>query len=251
MPTIRLTILMAMAVLPATGAAEPSRPNILWITCEDTGPHLGCYGDGYAQTPNLDALAARGMIYVNAWSNAPVCAPARTAIISGLYPSSTGAEHMRSQVRPPPFLRVYPQFLRDAGYYCTNNSKEDYNSKNPARSGRIFNQAHWKNRRPGQPFFAVFNHTVTHESQIRKRRTRSTRPGTVHVPAYHPDKRRSPRLGTILRQHHGDGRPGRGICASWSRPAWPMTQLSFSMATTARGCRGASVRRATPGCTCR
>src|SRR5688572_22346196 len=70
------------------------RPNILWITSEDNGPELGCYGDAYADTPNIDALATRGQIYLNAWSNAPVCAPARTTIITGMYPTSLGAQHM-------------------------------------------------------------------------------------------------------------------------------------------------------------
>ena len=84
----------------ATGA-EPARPNILWITSEDHGPHMGCYRDTYATTPNVDRLAARGMIYLHAWSCAPVCAPARTTIISGMYPTATGAEHMRSRVPYP------------------------------------------------------------------------------------------------------------------------------------------------------
>src|SRR6266446_7882818 len=105
--------------LPARAQA-PKRPNILWITCEDIGPHLGCYGDRYAVTPNLDKLAARGLIYRHAWSNAPVCAPARTTIISGLYPTSTGAEHMRSMTRLPANMAMFPVYLRRLGYYCTN-----------------------------------------------------------------------------------------------------------------------------------
>ena len=170
-------------------AAEQSRPNILWITCEDIGPHLGCYGDSYADTPNLDRLAAKGTIYTRAWSTAPVCAPARTAIISGMYPSSTGSEHMRSLITPPEGTKFYPQFLREAGYYCTNNSKEDYNLEKP---GQVWdessNKAHWKNRRPGQPFFAIFNFTVTHESQVRRRPHEWIHdPAKVRVPAYHPD----------------------------------------------------------------
>ncbi len=108
----------------AANAAGPARrPNILWITCEDTGPELGAYGDRYAVTPNLDRLAARGLRYRNAWSNAPVCAPARTTIISGMYPPSTGSEHMRSMTALPHGMRMYPQFLREAGYYATNNSQ--------------------------------------------------------------------------------------------------------------------------------
>ncbi len=169
--------------------AEESRPNILWITCEDIGPHLGCYGDPYADTPNLDRLAAKGTIYTRAWSTAPVCAPARTAIISGMYPSSTGSEHMRSLIVPPEGAQFYPQFLREAGYYCTNNSKEDYNLEKP---GQVWDEssgkAHWKNRRPGQPFFAIFNFTVTHESQVRRRPHEWIHdPAKVRVPAYHPD----------------------------------------------------------------
>lgn len=170
-------------------AAAPARPNILWITCEDTGQQLGCYGDPYANTPNLDRLAARGLRYRYAWSNAPVCAPARTSIISGLYPPCTGAEHMRSMTSLPPGMKMYPQYLREAGYYASNNAKEDYNLEKP---GQVWddssNRAHWRNRKPGQPFFSIFNLLITHESQIRKRpHTLVHDPARVRVPAYHPD----------------------------------------------------------------
>jgi len=182
-------VFLSMAALGLADDAAANRPNILWLTCEDIGPHLGCYGDRYADTPNLDALAARGMIYRRCWSNAPVCAPARTAIISGVYPTSTGAEHMRSLVPMPPGMKMYPQLLREAGYYCTNNSKEDYNLTKP---GQVWDEssrkAHWKNRKPGQPFFAVFNFTVTHESRIRRRPHQLVHdPAKAPVPAYHPD----------------------------------------------------------------
>lgn len=175
----------------AANAQEVERPNILWLTAEDIGPELGCYGDDYADTPNLDALADRGTIYLHAWSDAPVCAPARTCLISGMYAPSTGSQHMRSYTRLPEGMQFYPQILREAGYYCTNNSKEDYNLAKP---GKVWDEssgkAHWRNREPDQPFFAVFNFTVTHESRIR------TRPHNwVHdvdkapVPAYHPNVR--------------------------------------------------------------
>ena len=173
----------------AMRAQSADRPNILWITSEDNGPHLGCYGDKYADTPNIDSIARKGVIYLNCWSTAPVCAPARTTLISGLYPPSTGAEHMRSMTRLPAAFKMYPQYLRDAGYYCTNNSKEDYNLEKP---GKVWDQssrkAHWKNRKPGQPFFAIFNDTTSHESRIRKRpHTPVHDPAKVRVPAYHPD----------------------------------------------------------------
>jgi arylsulfatase A-like enzyme len=175
-----------VAVAPAQDAP---RPNILWLTCEDTGPQIGCYGDAYAVTPYLDALAASALRYLHAWSNAPVCAPARTTIISGLYPPSTGAEHMRSMTKLPADMKMFPCYLREAGYYCTNNSKEDYNLEH---TGKVWdessNKAHYKSRAAGQPFFAVFNNVISHESQIRTRPHKQVSdPAEARVPAYHPD----------------------------------------------------------------
>lgn len=182
-------ILTALWLASVLGTAAVPRPNILWLTCEDTGPHLGCYGDAYATTPNLDALAAKGMKYRRAWSVAPVCAPARTAIISGMYPSSTGSEHMRSDVPMPRGTRMFPEILRDAGYYCANNSKEDYNLAKP---GVVWDEsspkAHWRQRDPEQPFFAVFNFTETHESATRSRPHAFVHePAKAPVPPYMPD----------------------------------------------------------------
>jgi arylsulfatase A-like enzyme len=170
-------------------AQETARPNILWITSEDHGPHLGCYGDSFATTPNVDALAAQGLVYRHCWSNAPVCAPARTTLISGLYPPSTGAEHMRSMVAFPRGRPMFPQLLRKAGYYCTNNAKEDYNLSQP---GQVWDEsskkAHWKKRAAGQPFFAVFNCEKSHESKLRVRpHAQVHSPTGVRLPAYHPD----------------------------------------------------------------
>jgi arylsulfatase A-like enzyme len=172
----------------AAKAAE-GKPNILWITSEDHGPEMGCYGDKNARTPNVDALAAKGMLFKRAWSVAPVCAPARTAIISGLYPSSSGGIHMRSMVSLPAGMKMYPQYLREAGYYCTNNSKTDYNLREP---GKVWDEssgkAHWNKRAAGQPFFAIFNSTKSHESQIRTRpHSQIADPAKMRVPAYHPD----------------------------------------------------------------
>lgn len=178
-------------------AAEPTaaetttaeRPNILWITSEDHGPEMGCYGDEFATTPNVDALAKRGMLFKMAWSCAPVCAPARTAIITGMYPPSIGAQHMRSMVRLPDSISLYPVYLREAGYYCTNNSKEDYNVRASTKGWHDSSRkAHYKNREAGQPFFAIFNSTISHESKIRKRPHRQVHdPAQVRIPAYHPD----------------------------------------------------------------
>jgi arylsulfatase A-like enzyme len=187
--TPRIGTLIFLFGLAGAAHADTPRPNILWLTSEDHGPHLGCYGDKYATTPNVDGLAARGMIYTHAWSNAPVCAPARTCIISGLYPPSTGGEHMRSLVAFPAGKKMFPQYLREAGYYCSNNSKEDYNLAKP---GKVWDdssaKAHWRKRKKGQPFFAVFNSLKSHESQIRRRPHKAVHdPAKVRLPAYHPD----------------------------------------------------------------
>ena len=127
------TALVVLAFLSPSQADEPARPNILWLSSEDHGPQLGCYGDAFASTPNVDRLAARGVIYTHAWSCAPVCAPARTTLISGLYAPSTGGEHMRSLVPYPAGKQMFPQHLRAAGYYCTNNAKTDYNLAQPGK----------------------------------------------------------------------------------------------------------------------
>ena len=181
--------LIPLLLACAAALIAQDKPNILWITSEDHGPEMGAYGDKFATTPNVDALAAKGMIYLNAWSTAPVCAPARTTIISGVYPPSTGSQHMRSLTRLPDSMKMYPVYLREAGYYTTNNSKEDYNLE---KVGEVWDEsstkAHWKNRPKGKPFFAVFNSTLSHESQIRKRPHEKVHdPAKVRVPAYHPD----------------------------------------------------------------
>lgn len=187
--SLAATAAAGLARAQASGAATSQRPNILWLTAEDIGPHLGCYGDTYADSPNIDALAAHGLRYERVWSNAPVCAPARTAIITGMHPTSLGAEHMRSEVRLPPNMRLFPQLLRDEGYYCTNNSKEDYNiTPNGTLWDESSGRAHWRNRAEGQPFFAVFNYHESHESRIRMRPHELQRdPAEAPVPPYHPD----------------------------------------------------------------
>jgi uncharacterized sulfatase len=181
--------ILAAALALAGLARAASQPNILWLTSEDHGPHMGCYGDTLARTPNVDALAARGMIFNRAWSNHPVCAPARSAIISGLHSQSSGGLHMRSMVPMPAGAKMYPQFLREAGYYCTNNNKEDYNLRKPEEIwDNSSPTAHWRNRPAGKPFFAIFNSTKSHESQLRTRPHQAiTDPAKVRVPAYHPD----------------------------------------------------------------
>jgi N-sulfoglucosamine sulfohydrolase len=178
------------------------RPNILWITCKDISPYLGSYGFEQAHTPNLDKLAQISIRYTNAYANAPVCAVARATLLSGMYASSTGTHQMRSRVQLPGEIPAYPKILRQEGYYCTNNSKKDYNSNyenDQSLWDESSNKAHYKNRKEGQPFFAVFNNTVTHESQLSKDRIQHyvdnklipnnprIHPKDINLPPYHPD----------------------------------------------------------------
>jgi len=163
----------AATALPTTsvGADETSeqrRPNILWISCEDTSPDLGSYGDTYALTPNLDRFAAQGVRYNNAFAHAGVCAPARSGIITGTYPTTIGTHQMRCEGVPPPYVKCFTEYLRAAGYYCTNNVKTDYQFAAPVTAwDENSRKAHWRGRADGQPFFSVFNFTVCHESQVR------------------------------------------------------------------------------------
>ncbi len=158
----------------APGAAGPSRPsaprpNILWITCEDMDPNLGCFGDLQAVTPHLDALAARSVRYTRVFATAPACSPARSCLITGVWPGTMGTPHLRNEtVAIPAHIKPYPMYLREAGYYCTNRGKQDYNyAKPPGIWDDESPQGHWRGRQPGQPFFAVFNIMTTHQGQFR------------------------------------------------------------------------------------
>ena len=187
------SLLLFLLTIAATSRAA-DHPNILWITSEDHGPEMGCYGDKLAATANVDALAKKGMLFKLAWSCAPVCAPARTTIITGMYPPSVGGQHMRSMVKLPAYVRFYPNFLRQQGYYCTNNSKTDYNVSSAGGTGwnESSRKAHYKNREKGQPFFAIFNSTVSHESRVRAGGHKQVLdPAKVRIPAYHPDNAES------------------------------------------------------------
>ncbi len=106
-------------------ALEP--PNIVWINCEDLDETLGCYGDRYATTPHLDALAKDAILYRNAFANAPICAPARNCLITGLYPTSLGGQHLRCEIELPLTVEPFPNHLKRAGYFVTNYAKTDYN----------------------------------------------------------------------------------------------------------------------------
>lgn len=195
---------LIVLLVGSLGAAE--RPNILWLTVEDMSPHLGCYGDPDARTPHIDAFARQSVRFTHAFATAPVCAPARSCLITGMYATSLGTQRLRSGFPVPAHIRGFPAYLRAAGYHCTNNVKTDYNLRAENRFiADAWNEssttAHWRTRTPGQPFFAVFNHMTTHQSrtsvwpqeqferEVANRLTAEERhaPARVTLPPYYPD----------------------------------------------------------------
>ncbi len=248
MPALRrLQILLSIIILwivcavPCWGTED--RPNILWISAEDLSPDLGCYGVAYAHTPNLDRLASQGARYMRAFSISGVCAPSRSAIITGMYPTSIGTHHMRCKGIPPAHVKCFPEYLRAAGYYCTNNRKTDYNFDAPVSAwDESSNTAHWRNRPESKPFFSVINLTTTHESQIRCDEKRFARhmsrvadahrhdPAEAELPPYYPDTpivrndwaryhdlvtSMDAQVAEILRQLEEDGLAGSTIVFFW------------------------------------
>jgi N-sulfoglucosamine sulfohydrolase len=203
-PILGISVASLMS-LNAYGQHSQKQPNILWISTEDMNPHLGCYGDKVAETPNIDRLASQGIRYTNVFTTAAISAPCRAGIITGMYQTSIGCMHMRTTsyrrsvdnpieftAVPPHYVKAFTEYLRTTGYYCTNNSKTDYQfSKDPVPASiwdECSQSAHYKNRSDkDQPFFAVFNYLGTHESQNWDISKIKTDPKKIVVPPYYPD----------------------------------------------------------------
>ncbi|MEL6613919.1 MAG: sulfatase, partial [Bacteroidota bacterium] len=214
-----LLLLLALVSVPAAAqdadardVGAPVRPNLVWIIADDLSPILAAYGDATVETPYLDRLAREGVTYERAYVTTPVCAPSRTAMVTGVYPTSMGALHMRTQRRtsaiaevtdpdllaiptyeavPPPDVLPITTHLQRAGYFTANRGKEDYQFATPAGMWHARgDSAHWRLRPdPTQPFFFVDNDTETHESQVWERADQplAVDLAAVRVPAYYPD----------------------------------------------------------------
>ncbi len=200
-------LLVLFVTLQGCGSAEDAAesasdlPNILWLTSEDMSADLGAYGDAYAQTPHLDGLARQGVTYTNAFATAPVCSPARFTLLTGIYATTAGTQGLRSKAPIPDDITGFPAYLRELGYYTTNNVKTDYNTAAEPRLiaeswDESSAQAHWRGREDGQPFFAVFNHMHTHQSRISFLDTEFPEladglgthdPAAAPLPPYYPD----------------------------------------------------------------
>jgi len=201
MKTLLWILVCSFGITSALRAAT-DQPNILWITSEDNGWNwLGCYGNAEARTPRLDALAKQGLLFTHAYSNAAVCAVARSTIINGAYAVTQGTQHMRSRHSIPPAFKSYVAYLREAGYYCTNNEKTDYNFKGNDNAiwDECSSKASYTKRPADKPFFAVFNLYVSHESSLFPAKIAASRkhgtipqipqldPAKISLPPYLPD----------------------------------------------------------------
>ncbi|MEL6693267.1 MAG: sulfatase-like hydrolase/transferase, partial [Pseudomonadota bacterium] len=222
----------ACAIDPAMDSSAPAervddtRPNIVLVLFEDMSPRVGAFGDPIAHTPNFDRIADEGVRYTNVFTTSGVCAPSRAALMTGQYQHSIGAQHMRTMAPsggtgggpqgyfavPPSDVKAFPELLRRAGYFTSNNFKTDYQFGQPFTIwDRSEPGADWSDRAPGQPFFHMVTFFNTHESAVwpveleetpentaffglveRNRRVFAAReartdPASVTVPPYLPD----------------------------------------------------------------
>ncbi|MEZ5595669.1 MAG: sulfatase [Pseudomonadales bacterium] len=224
----------SLATITHAETTGPARPNILLIVAEDMSTRVGEFGDPVARTPAIDALAGEGVRYTNVFTAAGVCAPSRSALITGTYPWSIGTQHMRTSGRgyeavPPPDVKAFPELLRAAGYATANAAKTDYQFGEPFTVWDVNvgdmrsppDLAVWRHLPPGKPFFAMITLMSTHESRLATTETegpgafapfikalvaaresqvqRITEPADVRVPPYFPD---SPAVRASIAQHY-------------------------------------------------
>lgn len=195
----RLTLLTLLLLIVCSCTQQQRPPNIIWIAAEDISAAWGAYGVPEAYTPNLDELAAEGILYRNAFANAPICAPARSTLITGMYAPSLGTEHLRSVVPRTPGIDTVPEHLKRAGYYVTSGSKTDFNfSPDGIFDLRENSDAPWRGAAEGQLFFSIINFGGTHEGPSNRPEAYDRvvadlpeellhAPEEVTVPPYYPD----------------------------------------------------------------
>lgn len=178
-------------------ANDAEQPNIVWLVSEDNSvDYLKLYHEAGANMPNVESLAKKGLTFNHAFSNGPVCSVARSTLITSCYAPKIGVQyHRKIQKAPmPEGLEMFPYYLRQIGYYTTNNSKEDYNLfKSEEVWDESSNKASYKKRKKGQPFFHVQNFGTTHEGRLHfteeemEANATLTDPETMVPFPYHPN----------------------------------------------------------------
>ena len=264
---------VAQGFSPVSRPTPPARPNIVWISNEDMSPHLGVYGDALARTPVLDRLAKESIRYTRAFTTAPVCAPSRAAIITGMYQNAIGAQHMRTTedrvpelpgpylAVPPFYVKAFPEYLRAAGYYTSNRAKTDYQFGVPFTIwDDLGADAHWRRRPDPEPAVLLrvqsgsdarepdFSVEPRAERQTARDRSGEDR-GSAVLPRHAAG---SSGARAHVRQHRRHGSSGRRDSADSSQQmGWRTTPSSFTGAITATACPERSDRSTTPASACR
>jgi arylsulfatase A-like enzyme len=193
----RPALFLALSLLPVFLTAA-DRPNIVWIVSEDNSKHyLKLFDENGADAPHIEALAAEGITFTRAFSNAPVCSVARTTLATGAYAPRLGTQfHRRDEPATlPAGLKAFSELLREAGYYTSNRSKEDYNfTKSRTTWDDSSKNGDWRNRPdPAMPFFHMQSHAESHEGSLHfdasLTETEKTThdPAAVKLPPYFPD----------------------------------------------------------------
>ena len=156
---MRTFAIIVLSLITLGCSHDDSKPNILWIVTEDNSVHyMNLYTEGGAEMPTISSIASEGVVFDNAFSNAPVCSVARSTLITGVYAPRIGTQYHRkmSKVKLPDDVKPLPVYLKAAGYYTSNNAKEDYNF---IKDGKVWDEssgkATYKNRKEGQPFFCL------------------------------------------------------------------------------------------------
>ena len=175
------------------------KPNILWIVTEDISPAFGCYGDPYAITPTIDKFTEQAIRFEHAYATAPICAPSRSCLITGLYATSLGTQHLRTEVEKPEHIKTFPEYLKEAGYFVSNYGKTDYNFS-PEGIWDYWQQDRtpWRQRNDDQPFFSFLNIGNTHEGPGNRKEKYEEAvadlpehmfhdPGDAQLPPYFPE----------------------------------------------------------------
>jgi len=195
---LQLLVLLAMLSSCSTSTHEV-KPNIIWINAEDIGPIWGCYGDKLVHTPNIDQLARKSILFTEAYAPSPMCAPARSALLTGVYPTSTGQEHLRSETRLPDWIEPLPSLMRAHGYFTTLFGKTDYNT-DPDGHWDYWesDKSPWRKRKDESPFYSVFTINSTHEGKANDKSKYEEEiakvpkellvdPLSINLPPFHPN----------------------------------------------------------------